>query len=124
MTDEVELEDVEFEVGDNVIFECSGVHKNQPRYQFNDDLGSTDIWAEGTVTHVDNEIIQVAFTIEGFAGTGHCTWPNFDNDEYNPLQWYQEGYLQMLNKRTVCECGAEATYGLNTPHVSWCPKYD
>lgn len=123
MSSEVQLEDILFIIGDEVIFECGGKQNNTPRYDFNDDQGSTDIWAQGTITHVDNEIIQVEYTIENYIGTGNCTWPNFEHDSYDPFQWWFEGYLQLISKQSKCECGAEKTYGTDTTHVSWCPKY-
>ena len=120
-----ELKDVEFRVGDEVIFECSSAISNKPRWQFNDDTGGSGVWATGIVDHVDEKIIQIAFTIEGFVGTGYCTWPNTEHDEFEPLQWYEEGYLQVRRKRKKkrCECGSEVTYGLNATHTSYCPKY-
>ena len=120
-----ELGNIEFKIGDKVIFECSGIQKNQPRYQFNDDLGPTDIWAEGTITSIDDEIIKVEFTIENYVGTGQCLWPNIGHVNYDPLQWWQEGYMQLLYKTVApCECGADVTYGIGATHVSWCPKYE
>lgn len=115
-----------FEIGDEVIFECGAAQRNRPRYQFNDDLGSTDLWARGYICHIDNKIIQVKYTIEGFVGKGHCTWPNVDHEDYDPLQWCQEGYLQIAKKigKLKCECGSEKTYGANAFHSDWCPKYE
>jgi hypothetical protein len=28
-----------------------------------------------------------------------------------------------INKKSLCECGAEKTYGLNATHSFWCPRY-
>lgn len=124
MESEEFFEDPEFEVGDKVIFECAGESKNRPRYDFNDDGGETGVWAQGTVIDVNSRVIKTEYTIENYVGTGYCKWPNVDHPEYEPGQWYQEGYLQILQKRAVCECGAEKTYGPETTHVSWCAKYE
>lgn len=115
-----ELEELHLEVGDAVAFECADFDNSGPRWHFNDDLGESGIWAQGTVVYVDNEIIQTEFFIEGYIGKGKCTWPNYDHIDYDPMQWWQEGYLMLIEK-PKCECGGERA---KTTHSDWCPKYD
>lgn len=122
MSDE-EFDELILELGDEVTFECGDLDDSQPRWSFNDDLGSSGIWAHGTVTHVDERIIQVEYWIEGFVGKGQCTWPNYEHEDYDPMQWYQDGYLSLVKRRLSCECGAETVYGPQTSHTYWCPKY-
>jgi len=117
-----ELEDPVIEVGDKVIFECSNNFTGQPRWMLNDDTGATDMWANGVVTYVDEKIIQVKYTVDGLIGTGNATWPNIDHPDYDPMQWWQDGYLSVL-PRPICECGSEKLFGKMTGHSWWCPKY-
>ena len=112
-----------FKPGDKVIFECSDLQNSRPRWQFNDDTGASDIWAEGVVSYVDNRVIAVEYKTKEMVNFRVCTWPNVDHEEYDSLQWLQEGYLQPLSIGIICECGAEATYGPDTPHSIWCPKF-
>lgn len=110
------------EVGDPVIFECATLKGVGPRWLFNDDLGSTGVWATGRVKYVDNRIIQVEYSIPGMGDDAQCVWPNFDHPDYDPLQWIQDGYLRWSDdyESPICECGAEKS---NTTHSVWCPKY-
>ena len=124
MSDEIELADIYFDVGDRVKFECCDLDNSKPRWHFNDDMGESGLWAKGMVTFVDERVIQVQYRIHGFDGKGYSTWPNREHDDYIDLQWFLDGYLQVVKRKADCECGAEVTYGVNTPHVSWCPKYE
>jgi hypothetical protein len=122
--DFIDAEDLLLEIGDEVAFECGELDSSRPRWDFNEDLGESGIWASGVITYIDEKIIQTEYEIDGFFGKGICTWPNNEHEEYDPLQWTQEGYLMLTKKRSVCECGSEAVYGLVTSHSHWCPKYN
>jgi len=112
-------------VGDPVTFECSSANEALPRWQYNDDTEGLGVWARGTVTEVTNRVIRVDYTIAGRTGTGSCSFPNFDHEEYDSDQWRWEGYLCYYPTVPAiqCECGSEKLYGINTSHSSWCPKY-
>ncbi len=69
-------------------------------------------------------MLAVEYTIKGFFGKGSCTWPNNEHNDYDPLQWWNPGYLQIIETAASCECGAESVYGSVTTHSYWCPKDD
>ena len=116
--------EIEVTVGDKVSFELSNFDYTYPRWIFNDDTGSSDIWVDGTVVYADDSVIQVEYSL---SGTTHlCTWPNYNHEDYDSLQWFQEGYLNFFNeeKELDCECGSAITYGsVQVPHSTWCPCY-
>jgi hypothetical protein len=114
-----------FNVGDEIEFEtCAGGQQNQPRWNFDLDLGGSGKWAYGKIIFIDDQIIQVEYEIEGYIGKGNCTWPNTANRKFNFEQWDREGYLKLREekpKQIKCECGGDK---LHIPHSDWCPKYN
>ena len=117
--------DTDFEVGDRVIFETSKSQNNLPRWAYNDDMGGSAMWADGVVEYVDERVVQVKYNLNdwGYLGDAFCNWPNRLHPDYDPLQWIQPGYLQMVLKKKRCECGAERVNGPITGHSYYCPKY-
>lgn len=108
-------------VGDKVKFECGDLDNEGPRWQFNDDLGPSGIWVSGEIVYVDNKVIQVRYLVPNMHCSTTCTWPNEDHPDYDPMQWWQDGYLTWIveTDKPECECGAEKA---NTTHSTWCPK--
>jgi len=115
-----------FKIGDRVEFELSNRSpNNRPRWISNKDTTGCGRWAYGVVKDISPDKIVVEYEVKECIGKGISEWPNRTHPDFHTDQWNKKGYLKLMNKdKLECECGAEAVYGVNTSHSTWCPKYE
>lgn len=105
-----------------------------PPRVFYSKIGGLDVW----VTYRDSTF-NYNFAVQSCCGgSGHIRWSTTDKQwtctdcgsiKSNDPNYYwspKNGpdspvYPTWTSKK--CECGSEKTYGVNTGHTSWCPKY-
>lgn len=101
-----------FKVGDVVTFELcnSGL---TPRWNFNEDLGGSNLWLTGKVRYIHETIMEIASTYPN-NDLDTWTWPIEGDIEYRSDQWNRPGYLRHPHKYDiVLNSRAEITNGSN-----------
>lgn len=104
-----------FKIGDLVTFELSSGYMTgtTPRWNYNTDLGESNIWITGTVATSGRHVVSITFLYPN--GDKDCWgWPLPGSPKYSSNQWDRPGYLRHLRKYDILLCeGAEVISGTN-----------
>jgi len=88
------MPDLNFKVGDKVIYELAINSDHLPRWNFNTEAGSSGKFVEGTVWNIDEKNHCITIIL---VNGNYWEWSLEGHYEYRSDQWERPGYLRLKN---------------------------